>query len=268
MIPPALVAAAAAAATAAAAAAAAPARVAIPAGRFTMGADGHPDAPPRQVRLSAFEIDRTEVSIGQFEEFTAAGGYRKPELWSEAGRAWLAQHADGAGAELRSAGRGPDHPVVAVTWYEADAYCRWRGGALPTEAQWEYAACGEGGRPYPWGDDPHVAEEAMEGIRHEAKNDVATSPVQEFRPEAVGPFGLIHTAGNVWEWTATWYDARTYTIEGDATDPGGPPTGTWKTLRGGSYLNLLSYRTCQHREPARPDRVAFTTGFRCAWPSP
>ena len=241
-------------------------RVAIPAGRFTMGAPGMADAPARTVRMSAFAIARTEVSVGDFEAFVAAGGYRKPALWSEAGRAWLALHPEGAGAHQREAGRSPDHPVVAVTWYEADAYCRWRGGALPTEAQWEYAACGEGGRPYPWGTDPHVAEEAMEGIRHVAQNEVVTSPVQTGPSGTEGPFGLVHTAGNVWEWTSDWYDARTYAREGETSDPVGPASGTWKTLRGGSFLNLLSYRTCQHREPARPDRVAFTTGFRCAWP--
>lgn len=243
---------------------AAPETVAIPAATVTLGHAGHPDSPVRRVTVSAFRIQKSEVSIAEFEAFVAAGGYRQPELWTPEGRAWLAAHPEGAGAVDRAAGRSSDHPVVAVTWYEADAFCRWAGGALPTEAQWEYAACGGDGRLYPWGEDPKVNAEAMEGKPRTPVDDIGTLPVDQHRPGALGPFGLLHASGNVWEWTSGWYRADAAGMAGE--DPTGPSTGTWRTLRGGSFLNMLSYTTCAHREPARPDRVAYTTGFRCAFP--
>lgn len=247
------------------ASAAASAPATIPAATVEIGAANQVDAAPRKARLSTFRIDTTEVSIADFERFTSAGGYGKAELWSEAGRAWLKANPAGAGTTARAAGRTGDHPVVAVTWYEADAYCRWAGGSLPTEAQWEYAACGGDGRTYPWGEDPQVNAADREGQPRRPVDDVGTVPVTQGRAGTSGPFGLIHASGNVWEWTADWYAPVTSTET--QVDPTGPAQGSWKTLRGGSFLNLLSYQTCPHREPARPDRVAFTTGFRCAYPS-
>ncbi len=226
--------------------------VAIPGGTVAVGDGRNPDAPRRQVEVAPFRIDRTEVSIADFERF-AAEGYRRPELWSEAGRAWLAEHPEGAGAALRAAGRPADHPVVAVTWYEAEAYCRWAGGRLPTEVEWERAACGDGGRRYPWGDDENVDAAWFSEGKYAFLHGVATRPV-DADPQP-SPYGLRHAAGNVWEWTADAYRA----------DPADGRPSPWRTLRGGSFMNLPSYCTCTHREPARPDRVALTTGFRCAY---
>ncbi len=242
------------------------ARVAIPAGEYTLGNPQHPDSPVRTARLSAFAIDTTEVSIAEFERFVKEGGYGEPELWSQAGRAWLKANPQGAGEAQRAAGRIATHPVVAVTWYEADAYCRWAGGSLPTEAQWEVAACGGDGRIYPWGADPQVNTEAMEGKPRKPVDSVGTSPVDQGLPGTAGPFGLVHASGNAWEWTSGWYHADGASLQG--ADPQGPAEGSWRTLRGDSFLNMLSYNTCAHREPARPERVAFTVGFRCAYPSP
>ncbi len=243
-------------------------RVAIPTGTTIQGQPGMNDAPPREVRVSAFSIDRAEVSIAAFEAFTAAGGYADPAQWSDEGRAWLATHPEGAGARLRQAGRDSDHPVVAVTWYEADAYCRWRGGALPTEAQWERAACGEGERRFPWGDSEETVSVAWyTGGKLGHITTIRTVPVDAADDSEVGPFGLLHAAGNVWEWTADSYRADAWQEGETATDPVVSATSPWHTLRGGSYMNLPSYCTCAHREPARPDRVAFTTGFRCAYPA-
>ncbi len=85
-----------------------------------------------------------------------------------------------------------------------------------------------------------------------------TRPVAEAAPASIPASGLLHMAGNVWEWTSSPY----------TRDPGAPAAGPWRSLRGGSFMNLPSYATCTHREPARPDRVAFSTGFRCAYSSP
>ncbi len=241
--------------------------VLVPAGESVQGSGRAPDEPLRTVTLSAFRVDREEVTVAAFERF-ASVGYQRPELWSEGGRRWLAEHPGGAGRELRAAGRPADHPVVAVTWYEADAFCRWREGALPTEAQWERAACGDGARRYPWGESEDVPAVwyggVAEGHVHGVKTQAASA--QESHPDS--PFGLRHAVGSVWEWTADWYHRDAYLGPEPAVDPTGPAEGTWRTLRGGSFSNLPSYCTCSHREPARPERVAFTTGFRCVYPPP
>lgn len=240
----------------------------VPAATFRQGSDGVPDERPRDVSLSAYRIDRTEVSIAAFERFMAEAA-ADPESWSQDGWAWHQAHPDGAGAALRAAGRGDEHPVVAVTWFEADAFCRAAGGTLPTEAQWEHAACGAGGQPYAWGDSDQVAAAWYSGGKFGHVDAVRTQPVADQDPGLASPLGLLHTAGNVWEWTADSYHRDSYLPAGVAvTDPTGPRSGPWRTLRGGSFMNLPSYCTCTHREPAAPDRVALTTGFRCAYPSP
>ena len=240
----------------------------IPAGSFSRGTGTVPDeTPQRTISLSAYRIDTFEVSIAEFEIFMA-GPAAEQAHWSAAGWAWHQANPDGAGAQTRAAGRSSDHPVVAVTWYEADAYCRWRGGALPSEAQWERASCGEGspsGPRFAWGEGEDVEAVWYSGGKYGHITSVRTEPVQSGDPALRSPFGLAHATGNVWEWTADWYHRESYG-EGGEVDPTGPTEGTWKTMRGGSFMNLPSYCTCTHREPARPDRVALTVGFRCAYP--
>lgn len=236
--------------------------VPIPAGTFTQGGGRAPDEPQRSVTLSAFRIGRAEVTVAQFDAFTHAGGYSDPRWWSTEGWAWAQLNPGGAGVELRAAGRTADHPVVAVTWYEADAWCRWAGGRLPTEAEWERAACGGQPRRFPWGDSEEVEARWYAEGKFGHISTVHTTAQGD--PALASSEGALNMAGNVWEWTADWYHAEG--TRDDATDPTGPAQGSWKVLRGGSFMNLPSYCTCTHREPARPDRVAFTTGFRCAWP--
>lgn len=235
--------------------------VLIPAGRFTQGSAREPDAPPRQVHLSAYRIDRTEVTVAAFEAF-AVSAWSERAWWDADGWAWATEHSGGAGPELRRAGRATDHPVVAVTWFEADAYCRSRRGALPTEAQWEHAAAGDGGRRFPWGEEEQGGTWAG-GEKFAVIQDMGTVPAARQDPARASPFGLLHMAGNVWEWTRDRYHREGAT--GDATDPIGPTEGPWRTLRGGSFANLPSTCTTTHREPALPDRAALTTGFRCVY---
>ena len=243
-------------------------RLDVPGGEFRQGSDRAPDEPERTVTASAFAIDRTEVSVAAFERF-AEVAYDRREWWSEEGWQWVQDHPEGAGPAARSAGRDDSHPVVAVSWFEADAYCRWKGGGRPTEAQWERAACGRGGQRYAWGDDEAVAAAWYAGGKFGHIDRVATVPVGEQATDIASPFGLLHTAGNVWEWTADRYHRDGYRGQSEPVrDPTGPAAGPWRTLRGGSFMNLPSYCTCTHREPARPDRVAFTTGLRCAYPAP
>lgn len=241
------------------------ATAAIAGGASPQGSGRAPDEPRRSVTLSPFRLGVAEVTIDEFERF-AATAYTDPSLWSPEGWTWAQAHPQGAGAALRAAGRSGEHPVVAVTWYEADAYCRWAGGALPTEAQWERACSGGEGRRYPWGEgeDKDVRWYSEGKFGHIV--DVKTSPAAAQDAALAAKEGPLHMAGNVWEWTADWYH-RDGTKTGDVTDPSGPPTGTWRVMRGGSYMNLPSYSTCTHREPARPDRVALTVGIRCAFPA-
>jgi iron(II)-dependent oxidoreductase len=243
-----------------------PDTVPVPAATFHEGGGRAPDETPvREVTLSAYRIDRTEVSLAAFEAFVAAGGYRDTRWWSPEGLAWLREHPEGAGARVRAAGRTPEHPVVAVTWYEADAYCRSKGGSLPTEAQWEHASCHDDHSRYPWGDDEDFSASWYKEGKWAQVDGVKTEPAAVQDPALASPFGLVHAAGNVWEWTADTYRADAYEA-GAATDPVSTVASPWRTLRGGSFLNLPSYCTCTHREPAQPAEVRLTAGFRCAYP--
>ncbi len=228
------------------------------------GSTRAPDEQPvRRVQLDAFLMDRTEVSVEAFEQFTRAA-WVDDSVWSEQGRTWRDSNGRGAGREMRQAGRDGTHPVVAVSWYEADAYCRWVGGRLPTEAEWERAACDGGPGPFPWGNTE------PDGVRWSTKTiqmgvaRVDTAPVGEDRYPT--PSGLRHMVGNVWEWTADWYHRDAYNT-GSTKNPQGPAEGKWKTISGGSFSNLPSYSTCTHREPASPSDVRLTLGFRCAYSS-
>jgi len=193
----------------------------------------------------SYRIGRYEVSIDQFEAFVKAGGYETASHWSEAGRAWLQSNPGGEGAALRRSDREGDHPVVAVTRFEAEAYCAAQGGRLPSGTEWARAMCAGNG-PYPWGEGADRNARWFAEGKYGRVGSVATDPVKS-GIENASPMGLVHGAGNVWEWTS---DNR----------------GEWGMLRGGSYMNLPSYCTCTRGEWARPGDARLTAGFRCAWP--
>jgi formylglycine-generating enzyme required for sulfatase activity len=178
----------------------------VPAGVFLMGlpdndlfAEDH-EKPPRQVHLSAFWIDIHPVTNSRYRRFLEAGGYENPEWWSQAGWEWRQRKEIEAPAQWQEEGwDGRDQPVAGVSWYEADAYARWAGKRLPTDAEWEKAARGTDGRRYPWGD-------AWPG-NDQANFDSAlgrTSPVGLF-PGGASPYGCLDMAGNVNNWVQDWY---------------------------------------------------------------
>lgn len=223
----------------------------VPAGPFWYGHGAVPDeAPRRRVVLPAFTIERTEVTTAQYRRFVADRGYQRRQLWSAAGWAWKA-----------SAGVAPlappeDHPMVRVSYHEAEAYCRWAGRALPSEAQWEKAARGTDGRRFPWGDKADPLRSNHWIHKHAPPTTSAGSWPAASWPRGQSPFGALHMAGNVWEWTSGRYDAAAQT----GARRSGP---RWRVIRGGDWSSLLSYQRTTHREPAAPGERRPSLGFRC-----
>jgi formylglycine-generating enzyme required for sulfatase activity len=270
--------------------------VSVAGGKITQGAnDGALDEKPmRDVRVGAFWLDRTEVTNAQFARFVAETKYvTTAERPGAAGGFVFVRDPNGA-AWRRVAGanwRRPDgpesnidgrekEPVVQVSWEDADAYARWAGKRLPTEAEWEYAArSGATHARYGWGNQltpgGHWMANTWQGnyLASEAPPDgfQSRAPVASFR---LNDFGLADMAGNVWEWTADWYRADYY-VKGPRKNPPGPtesldpdePGVPKRVVRGGSFLssetNGAGYRpSARRKEP--PAHAASDLGFRCA----
>ncbi|MBI3129464.1 MAG: SUMF1/EgtB/PvdO family nonheme iron enzyme [Candidatus Tectomicrobia bacterium] len=178
------------------------AMVLVPAGVFLMGSDaGNQDErPQREVRLPAFWIDKYCVTNEQYRRFLEEmeGAVKPPPSFS------------------RDDYVGPRQPVVSVSWEDASAYARWAGKRLPTEAEWEKAARGADGRAYPWGDALPTHE-----IAHYAGAELQCPLDVDAHAGAASPFGCVQMAGNVFEWTADWFDAFYYRYA-PASDPKGP----------------------------------------------
>lgn len=289
-------------------------QIRLPGKRFLMGdahgdgAHGDGETPVHPVVLSAYSIDATSVTNADFARFVEDTGYRtEAETFGFSAVFHLALAADqedvtgpAAGAPWWLGVRGADwrhpggrrsdldgvedHPVVHVSWNDAQAYCRWAGRALPTEAQWEHASRGGlAGARYPWGDqvpadDDAAADDAAgeawpcniwQGafpVRNTARDGfLTTAPVRSYAPNG---FGLWQTVGNVWEWCADWFNPRTYELalrHGEVRDPAGPGYGISRVMRGGSYLCHDSYCN-RYRNAARtsntPDSSSGNVGFR------
>ncbi|TWS19024.1 formylglycine-generating enzyme family protein [Tsukamurella asaccharolytica] len=246
-------------------------------------ADG--ELPVHRVVLPAFTIDATTVTVAAFAAFVDATGHvtDAERFGSSAvfhacaadpsagvpipGTPWWLTTAD---ASFRTPG-GPgtvahdDHPVVHVSHADALAYCAWAGRALPTEAQWEYAARGglEGAR-YPWGDEHPVPGRdcaIFVGDFPEPDGAAGTAPAAAYAPNG---YGLYQAVGNVWEWCADRFSVRYYRVSPEHT-PSGPDRGTARVLRGGSHLCHDSY-CYRYRVAARshntPRSTASNIGFR------
>lgn len=218
--------------------------VEIPAGPFILGSDeGDPeDGPAQEVDLPAFEIDKFEVTNADFAVFARETGY---VTFAE---------EQGFGSWRQEWGIGEDnHPVVMVTWDDAAAYCEWLGKRLPAEAEWEKAARGDDGRTFPWGDDwdPERANVKERGLR-------GTSAVGSFNAGA-SPYGVEDMTGNVWEWTADWYQPYPGNSAAD------PYYGEqFRVTRGGGWFDLEAQATTFNRNAADPHKTANDElGFRC-----
>jgi formylglycine-generating enzyme required for sulfatase activity len=183
------------------------------------------EQPQHRVTLTeGYWIDKYEVTNAAFDLFVEAGAYQNRDLWSEEGWTWLGrQDADRLPLNCRSSDQ-PDHPRACITWYEAEAYARWRGGRLPTEAEWEFAARGPDSTIYPWGDEWDPAKANVVGV--DGLVDVGSYP------EGASWVGALDMAGNAMEWVQDWLDSRYYE-GGERVDPQGPETGVRKVEKGG-----------------------------------
>lgn len=218
--------------------------VLIPEGEFLMGNKGRDEVygnnyPQAKIRLSAFYMDRTPVTVAAFEDFSRRTGVPVPPQpdWST-----------------------PRHPVVNVTWDEALSFCRSRGKRLPTEAQWEKAARGGTLTEYSYGEDE------KDGLEYSWRLDNSGGQAHPVAQKKPNRFGLYDMHGNVWEWVADWY-GKDYYQEAPAENPQGPETGTHKVLRGGAY-NTYPYNTrSAFRDHFPPGTRDGSQGFRCVKPA-
>ncbi|MDX1660594.1 MAG: ergothioneine biosynthesis protein EgtB [Gemmatimonadota bacterium] len=255
--------------------------VLVPAGPYPLGAERNPAAydnerPAHWIELDAFWIDAAPVTNGDFLDFVEAGGYEREELWSEAGREWLADTAVGHPFGWRRTDEGwieesfgrveplvPARPVIHVSWFEADAYARWDGKRLPTEAEWEKAAAWDPelsvARPWPWGVDPPDPERANLDAR-----TFAPAPVGAY-PEGRSFYGCHQMVGDVWEWTSSaflpypGFEAFPYPEYSEVHFG-----DDYRVLRGGSWATSALVARTTFRNWDWPKRRQIFAGFRCA----
>jgi iron(II)-dependent oxidoreductase len=256
----------------------------VPEGPFEMGAVSalggsgfsyDNERPGHEVELAPFYIDPTPVTNGDFIAFITDDGYERPELWSEDGRRWLEKgrrlprywSRDGDGFAVRSfdavASVDPRRPLCHVCWYEADAYARYAGKRLPTEAEWEKAASWDASaqakRLYPWGDAAPTRE-----LANLDQLAFGTAPAGAYEASA-SPCGALQMLGEVWEWTASGFEA----YPGFEAFPypeyseeffGGP----YRVLRGGAWATQPEAVTNTFRNWDYPERRQIFSGLRCA----
>lgn len=229
------------------------------------------------VEVRPFRMSRIPVTNAQFAEFVEAGGYQDPRWWDRAGWAWRQKHSEGHPLYWTRAGHGWQQrvydafenlrerdPVVHVNWHEAAAWCRWAGRRLPTEAEWEFAAATmpgvrEAKRRYPWGNEAAVPDQAnLFGIAGRVL------PVGAFGA-GDSAWGVRQMIGNVWEWTADWFQPYPGFRRDPYAEYSEPWFGNHKVLRGGCHAtrDTLIRNTC--RNFYTPDRNDVFAGFRtCA----
>ena len=212
--------------------------------------------PDHLVYLKSYWIDIFEVNNEKYLEFVKATGHR-PALDSTCqtekcreGNLWKGESFPG---------RIRGQPVTQVSWYDADAYCRWKGKRLPTEAEWEKAARGPSGNKYPWGNSPPKSKATF---MRKWRGVYTMTEVGSYST-GVSIYGVYDMAGNVWVWVSDWY-YRTYYRFGKKKNPKSPLDGEFKVVRGGSWVNFPNTLRSSLRRWSRPDVLFNDTGFRCA----
>ncbi len=238
----------------------------IPEGEFTMGyaidndkSWGDTDEEPvHKVFLNEYWIDRYEVSSEEFARFLN-DKQKDVVRYIDLGPAVMVENRDGS---YQPRDGYSSYPVNRVSWFGADAFCRWKGKRLPTEAEWEKAARGEDQRIFPWGNDyPHNDFVTFRRKFSKLKFE-ALEPVDSME-RGQSPYGLHHMAGNVWEWVADWYEDHYYQ-DSPRENPQGPETGISKVLRGGNWYYKAYYMRTTYRFNERPEKFNVWQGFRCA----
>jgi formylglycine-generating enzyme required for sulfatase activity len=239
----------------------------MPGGTFWMGAQNqdreapgydfdalHDESPVRRVTVSPFVLGRFPVTVQEFRRFVDAGdeGYLDPRLWDPTGWAWREQEGHTEPGFWSGQLGHPNRPVTVVSWYEADAYCRWVGERLPTEAEWELAARGKEGRCYPWG------SQVPDDRRIKFLANLQPSPVGIYALGAT-PEGVHDLAGNVREWCGDWFGDYP---PNDEKDPTGPPSGTSRVLRGYAFNGSGESLHAARRTGNPPEGRGGDAGFR------
>jgi len=221
--------------------------VQIPEGPFTMGGkDGDPDeAPEHQVYLSTFYIDKKEVTQAEYDRYVRM---------TKRGKPFIPVFEEDQAKILK-----PELPAIGMSWPDAAAYCKWAGKRLPTEAEWEKAARGEGRRRYPWGNDYEPGRANVDGDEDGFKYLAPPGSLEAGR----SPYGLYDMTGNVAEWVADSYDEHYY-AKTTYRDPQGPEEGQHKVIRGGSWRETPQNARVTKRFQAKMWRTDSTIGVRCA----
>lgn len=239
----------------------------IPSGPFTMGSDegGEFEYPVHEVSLSSYLIDAAPVTNRQFTIFCQGTGYiTDAEVQGQALGYLNGRYGFFAGLSWRNYA-SPDraeHPVVLVSWNDANEYAIWAGKSLPTEAQWEKAARGTlQGALYPWGNSEPDGSQSP--FARSPQKLPPTSPVKQYQPNGYGVFDMV---GNVWQWCADWYSDTSYQ-NGAPYNPLGPDSGIYRVRRGGGWNVLQGFRLrSSNRGAMNPSASSTNLGFRCVMP--
>jgi len=241
--------------------------ITVPEGHFLLGSirvDDDPyglrtqyddtELPQHKVWMDSFEIDRDEVSLGEYLAHLHARKLHPSEELQNLIWHVITVHSVADGTLAR-------WPALYVTWKEADAVCRAKGKRLPTEAEWEKAARGPNGNLFPWGDAEPTSKLAMFGQHHVHEIPIL-APVDQGEA-GKSSFGLHHMAGNVAEWVNDWFGPDYYAYMPEKNPPG-PATGRYKSVRGGSWKSKPMMLRTPTRGGASPSQRSATIGFRCA----